>query len=97
MSLDSARAAIATLVAQPRCRDVAQCRSMAFGAKPCGGPRTYLIYSLETTDSAALAAAVAAYNRRDQARNDQLGLMSDCRMEAAPTLVCADGSCQARP
>jgi hypothetical protein len=37
-SLDSLRAVIQSLVSEPTCDDGAQCRAMAFGAKPCGAP-----------------------------------------------------------
>jgi len=35
------------------------CRTAPVGSRPCGGPRTYLVYCAATTDSAALFAKLA--------------------------------------
>jgi hypothetical protein len=56
-SLDSLRAVVLQLIGEPTATSLAQCRLMPAGEKPCGGPRSYLVYSMETTDSTALARA----------------------------------------
>jgi hypothetical protein len=85
-SMDSLRAVVQGLVSEPTCDDVAQCRAMAFGAKPCGGPWSYLVYSVT---------ASAAYNAREAEVNRQEGRVSDCRMVTAPAVECRDGTCVA--
>ncbi len=94
-SLDSLRAEVRQLVAEPACDDANQCRSIAFGSKPCGGPWSYLVYSTQATDSAKLAAAVAQYNAREAQLNRELGRASDCRMVAPPRLDCVASRCAA--
>ena len=42
---------------------VATCRALGLGAKPCGGPWRYVIYSTARTDSAALVEKVERRNR----------------------------------
>ena len=92
-SLDSLRAEVRQLVAEPACDDANQFRAIAFGAKPCGGPWSYLVYSVQTTDSARLAAAVERYNAREDELNRELGRVSDCRMVTAPRLDCVESRC----
>src|SRR5687767_12229623 len=35
------------------CASTDQCRAAPVGERPCGGPRTYIVYCARTTDSAA--------------------------------------------
>ncbi len=93
-SLDSLRAAVLELVGDPTATSMAQCRLIGFGAKPCGGPSSYLLYSMETTDSSALARAVAMYNEAAVRANRESGQMSNCQVETPPTLAVASGRCQ---
>jgi hypothetical protein len=93
--LDSVLRVVQTLTSDRACDDVSQCRAMAFGAKPCGGPWRYLVYSIRTTDSARLAEAVGAYNAAEAELNRQEGRMSDCRVVEMPTLACRMGACVA--
>ncbi|MCK4655569.1 MAG: hypothetical protein KAT85_01020, partial [candidate division Zixibacteria bacterium] len=45
-----------------QCTDSTDCRRIAFGDKPCGGPWKYLIYSASTIDTMELQRMVASYN-----------------------------------
>jgi hypothetical protein len=92
-SLDSLRAVVLQLIGEPTATSLAQCRLMPAGEKPCGGPRSYLVYSMETTDSTALARAVAKYNAEDARANQESGQMSDCRVETPPHLGFSGGRC----
>ena len=47
------RGEISALIGDAECETTEDCRQVGIGAKPCGGPWDYLIYSV--TDSAALA------------------------------------------
>jgi len=94
-SLDNLRTVVQEVVGEPTCETVAQCRAIAFGSKPCGGPWGYLIYSTETTDSTRLAALVAEYNSREAQVNREEGRVSDCRFVPVPGLACVDSRCAA--
>lgn len=85
------------LIGEPTCADVSQCRAIAFGAKPCGGPWQYLVYSTAITDSTALAAAVARYNAREAEVNKAEGRMSDCSFVGPPRLARVNGRCVVAP
>jgi len=91
--LDSLRQAMAAAVGPASCRAKEQCRAVGVGAKPCGGPRSYLIYSTATTDSAALALIAQRYDAADARQNRVQGLVSDCTFLPPPQLECVAGRC----
>ncbi len=92
-SLDSLRSRILELIGEPVASGMSQCRLIAFGAKPCGGPRAYLVYSMEATDSTRLDRAVAMYTSEDARLNQELGRASDCRLVTLPQITFAAGQC----
>jgi hypothetical protein len=96
-SLAAARLAIQSLVAEPACSAVTECRALPFGAKPCGGPRQYLIFSTTVTDSVRLASVLARYHELDARQNEELGMISDCAVVSRPPLACASDRCVAAP
>lgn len=75
------------------CDDPAECRFIAFGDKPCGGPWSYLIYSSSNVDSVALGELVAEYNQYNEEINRRYNLMSDCSVPNEPNLGCLGGRC----
>ena len=91
--LDSLRATVLRLIAEPSATSIGQCRLTAFGAKPCGGPRGFLVYSMEATDSPDLARAVALYTAEDDRVNRALGLASDFALVGRPQITFTAGQC----
>lgn len=87
------REAVTREIGTPRCENRAQCGTMPFGAKPCGGPWSYLVYSRATTDTARLAAAVREYTVFQSGLNRRSGLVSDCRFTPRPAVDCVAGIC----
>jgi hypothetical protein len=85
----------AALAKDVPCSSSSVCRTIAFGAKACGGPQRYLIYSTAATDSARLAREVARYNDAERKRNREEGRMSDCMMVVRPQVSCISGQCRA--
>ena len=77
------------------CEEGLECRTVAFGAKPCGGPWTYLIYGMSGTNESELLVKVENYNRVQQIINQKYGLISDCMVVLPPDLSCQDGNCTA--
>ena len=76
------------------CTANAQCRSVAVGAKACGGPEAYLAWSTAVSNEARLKAAVAAHAQARQREDEQSGRMSNCMMLADPGARCEAGRCQ---
>ena len=86
-------AEIDTLIGEAVCLDPADCRAIAFGDKPCGGPWSYKIYSVAGLDTLQLADQVAAYNKFNKVLNDRYGWMSDCMVVTPPRIGCVEGRC----
>jgi hypothetical protein len=75
------------------CSENEGCNFIAFGSKPCGGPRTYLLFS-NKVDLSKLQNMVENYNKMDELHNKQTNAVSDCMYQLPPSeLKCIDGNC----
>ncbi len=75
------------------CSESVGCGFIAFGSKPCGGPRTYLLFS-NSVNLTKLQEMVKTYNEMDESYNIQTGAVSDCMFVLPPTEVkCVNGIC----
>lgn len=75
------------------CTQASVCNSIAFGAKPCGGPREFLVYPY-TVNQTTLETLVNEYYEMDNTYNIQTGASSDCMVIVAPnTIGCVNGVC----
>ena len=75
------------------CENANGCSSIAFGSKPCGGPREYLAYP-NTVNQNVLEAMVNDYNQMDNKYNIQTNAVSDCMAIMPPnTIDCINGVC----
>jgi hypothetical protein len=75
------------------CANATECLSIAFGAKPCGGPREYLVYP-NTVDQTTLENMVNEYYEMDHQYNIETGAISDCMLVSPPNNVnCVNGVC----
>lgn len=90
-------AEIKALIGEAKASDVQQCRKVAFGYKACGGPESYLIYSVQGVDEAVLLQKVSEYNALSEAEAHRLGLISDCSMALEPSVRLVGGVCKAGP
>jgi len=86
---------IENLIADKSCNGAGDCASMAFGDKPCGGPRSYLIYAPSNVDVAQLTTLVEEYNMLDEEINILTQALSDCAIVGPPILGCTDDVCAA--
>ena len=77
------------------CDRADQCAVAPLGVKPCGGPRTYLVYCKATTDEAALVRALDELKRAEEAYNRAAGLMSDCSVAPQPAVRLEGRTCTA--
>ena len=87
------RGEIDALVGDAVGASIADCRYAGLGAKPCGGPWEYIVYSVSSTDSTALADQLAAYDAFEAEMNERYGYVSDCSVPAIPVLAFKDGRC----
>ncbi len=81
-------------IGKPRAKSLTQCRVIAFGAKPCGGPRTYLVYSNLKTNEPKLKRLVSEYNTLEEKLNREGNLISDCMFVEEPQITLHNGMCK---
>lgn len=91
--LDRLRDYILGYVGSAPCSGDGDCRYLAFGAKPCGGPWRYLVYSTRNVDPDLLAALVNRYNAANAVLNRRWHAISDCSIPPIPRAGCSLGSC----
>jgi hypothetical protein len=72
------------------------CRTMAMGAKACGGPTNYVIYSLSKTDEKVLSEKIKQYTDLQKELNIKYNRVSDCKFEIPPTVDCLNGVCASK-
>lgn len=75
------------------CSEEFECRYIAFGSKPCGGPWEYLIYTT-SIDTLALSSLVMEYNQLEANYNLNCEAVSDCSVPTPPTgFDCENNQC----
>jgi len=75
------------------CSESLGCGFIALGAKPCGGPWSYLVFP-NSVNLPKLQEMVKAYNEMNRLYNIQTNAVSDCMVVAPPTEVkCVNGVC----
>ena len=88
--LDNKKQEILDYINSFSCAEASGCNTIAFGAKPCGGPRKYLAYPKEL--EAELLPKITKYNNESADYNRKRGLTSDCEVVPIPSGVkCEDG------
>lgn len=92
-NMDQLRSRIDSLIGDAACTSASQCRLIGVGAKACGGPKGYRVYSVGRTDSVALASVVDQYNSREKELGRKEGRLSDCSMAAKPEIRVENGRC----
>lgn len=74
-----------------------ECRTAPVGQRPCGGPRTYVVYCAAKTDSAALFTKLAELARAEDAYNRRNQMASTCEFREPPATKIENGRCVAAP
>lgn len=76
------------------CASSDQCRSAPVGARPCGGPRDYIVYCARTTDSAALYRKLDELRQAEMEFNRKTGAASTCEFRTPPGVGLEAGQCK---
>jgi hypothetical protein len=84
-------------VGDAACDGPQDCRSIAIGAKPCGGPDAYLAWSGKRSDGQRLRALVEQYAAARKEENQRAGANSTCVFETNPGVSCLNARCSLRP
>ena len=88
------KTAIDAEIGKARARRLTQCKVIAFGAKPCGGPWKYLVYSRQQTNEPRLRQLVDTYYNLEKKYNKKNKIGSDCGFVEQPEVMLLDGICQ---
>ncbi len=92
-SLNELELEIENLVNGSECGENFECRYIAFGSKPCGGPWSYLIYST-SIDTLKLERLVDRYNANEDIYNFECNVVSDCSIPNPPIdFECENNKC----
>lgn len=83
-------------IGTPAASQPSQCKVIAFGAKPCGGPARYLVYSTSKTDESRLAQLVNEFNQLAKKHNQEGNIISDCMFVTEPKVKLDNGICTIR-
>lgn len=75
------------------CNAAAQCRTAPVGSRACGGPRYYIVYCAQSTDSAALFRKLDAVAAAEREYNSRYQLVSTCEFRMPPNVALIAGSC----
>ncbi len=94
-ALNESKIIIEDIAATAICNESAECKFIALGSKPCGGPWGYLVYST-SIDVTKLEGMVEDYNKNEAAFNLKWGVISDCSFVLPPTsMICENNKCVA--
>jgi hypothetical protein len=73
------------------------CKLIGFGAKICGGPARYLVYStMANTDEPRLKELVSEFNQIERKSNQESGRAGLCNIPTKPNVVVVGGVCVAK-
>lgn len=84
------------LVKAEGCSSAAQCRTAPVGSRACGGPRYYLVYCAQSTDSAALFRKLDAVAAAEREYNTRYKIASTCEFRMPPDVALTGGACAAK-
>lgn len=92
-ALEALRQAVGT----PRCTADAQCHTLAAGARACGGPSHFVVWSDQTAQRARLQPLADAVTAQEREADAKAGRMSICTVLRDPGAHCntAQGVCEA--
>lgn len=80
-------------IGEPIAERGSECKTIAFGSKPCGGPWRYLVYSVAQADESRLERLVSEHNALEKKINEEEGRVSDCLFVTEPAVELQDGVC----
>lgn len=76
---------------------LAQCRAMPIGAKPCGGPQSYVVYSTAASSEQKLQELARQYTEAEQKYNRVTETFGTCVHVMPPEVHLRNGTCTSNP
>lgn len=75
------------------CQQDNQCKVLAKGVRPCGGPEHFLPYSVLTTDETMLLHTSEQFSELRQRQHQRLGTVGTCELLLEPVASCQQQIC----
>ena len=85
--------AIDVEIGSATCADDSQCKTLAVGANPCGGPESYKAYSTLDSDVAQLKALASQYKMVRKVLHEKTGTLGACIVIPEPEVHCQNQQC----
>ncbi|NVK22183.1 MAG: hypothetical protein HWD86_06665 [Kangiellaceae bacterium] len=87
---------IEAMIADKSCQQVSDCDLLPVGARPCGGPDSYLPYAPnKVSDPKVLSALNQAYKKKIQDYFAENQIMGICVATPKPSVACQQNQCVA--
>lgn len=84
-------------IGEARAQRPEQCRVHPVGAKACGGPQAYLVYSTATSSERQIEELARRYTEAEQKYNRVTGSASTCSYLMPPAVGLENGKCVSEP
>lgn len=82
------------LIGPAACSADSQCRTVAVGAKACGGPAGYVAWSIQGTDGQQLTELARRQADAQRREVEASGMASNCALVVDPGAACVAGRCE---
>lgn len=90
--METLKAEILAISKSEKCTNGSDWKSVGLGVKACGGPASYIAYSVKI-DEAKFLEKVDLYNQKSTEYNKKYNLISDCMLVMPPEQIqCINGS-----
>ncbi|MBI2379181.1 MAG: hypothetical protein HYV16_00265 [Gammaproteobacteria bacterium] len=86
--------ALDAAIGAAECQEDRECKAVAVGHKPCGGPSGFKVYSTRG-GNAQVIEALAEQERAAAKAAEKPGMVSDCMLIEPPYVSCRAGHCAA--
>ncbi len=94
-SPEQLRSNIESLIGQNlQCAADSDCKLVGLGARPCGGPDEYRVYSVANGVESKLLSLVSKYNALAKKDNESSGRLGICVVAPKPLFSCVNNLCQ---
>ena len=87
------KTSIAEEIGKANCSTDMQCKVLAIGSNPCGGPESYQAYSTANTDITKLLQLAIQYSNTRKALHEKTGTVGMCVVIPKPEARCVAKHC----
>lgn len=75
------------------CQQESDCAIVGVGAKPCGGPDSYAVYSIKSSDVKKVTQLAGIYQQQMEKYYQDNAIMGICMVTPKPDIACNNNQC----